>query len=394
MTLFLISALVAFFIQNCSGLSSILGRSCKENYYGKSCDLLCKPRNDNFGHYTCGLEGEKVCMDGWDKDIEHAYCTKPKCAEGCHGSNGYCDKPNQCTCHEGWQGALCDECKRYPGCVHGSCSGPFTCECKNGWGGLLCNKDLNYCTNHRPCKNGATCYNTGEKLYTCSCPVGFVGEHCETHETLSIDCDTNVCENGGTCFGIADDFSCVCPYGFVGKNCEQNYDDCKNNPCVNGGTCNDGINDFTCNCKEGFTGKDCSVQVDECESFPCFNQGFCIDGNNSFSCRCLARYSGDYCQVRPDGTTDPLFLTRTTLLPIPSSSSIPSSNIALTGTLSALVPLVVIIAAIAVICMKQKRKTEQRRADFEAQMENELNAVTLIEKSKIVNKETAYTQYG
>lgn len=59
-----------------------------------------------------------------------------------------------------------------------------------------------------------------------------------------------------------------------------------------------------------------------------------------------------------------------------------------------MVPLIVIIAAIAVICMKQKRKTEQRRADFEAQMENELNAVTLIEKSRIVNKETAYTQYG
>lgn len=391
MTLLHMSAvLFAFFLQTISASNS--PSPCPSHYYGTNCDLLCKPRNDKFGHYTCGEEGEKVCLPGWDKDLEDAYCTKPKCADGCHATNGYCDAPNQCRCHEGWQGALCRECKRYPGCVHGSCSGPFTCECKNGWGGLLCNKDLNYCTNHRPCKNGATCYNTGQKLYTCSCPIGFVGEHCETHETLSIDCGTNMCENGGTCFGIGDDFSCVCPYGFVGKRCELNYDDCKNDPCVNGGTCVDGINDFTCSCAEGFTGKDCSVQVDECESAPCLNQGFCIDGNNSFSCRCLPRYAGEYCEMRPDGSVDPRF--EKLRKEIVTKATAATGNMALTGTVSALVPLVVIVAVISVICLKQKRKVEQRKADFEAQMENELNAVTLIEKSRIVNKETAYTQYG
>ena len=52
---------------------------CSPHYYGADCDTLCRPRDDQFGHYTCGLEGEKVCLDGWEKDPskpEGDYCTK------------------------------------------------------------------------------------------------------------------------------------------------------------------------------------------------------------------------------------------------------------------------------------------------------------------------------
>ena len=65
-----------------------------------------------------------------------------------------------------------------------------------GWGGLLCNKDLNYCTNHQPCHNGATCFNTGAD-YTCSCPIGFSGRNCETR--VVDKCSQNPCKNGGDC---------------------------------------------------------------------------------------------------------------------------------------------------------------------------------------------------
>ena len=99
-------------------------------------------------------------------------------------------------CREGWQGANCDECMRYPGCVHGTCSAPFKCECKTGWGGLLCNKDLNFCTNHRPCQNGASCYNTGDD-YTCSCPIGFSGRNCEVR--VENKCLESPCLNDGEC---------------------------------------------------------------------------------------------------------------------------------------------------------------------------------------------------
>ena len=54
---------------------------CADEYYGTDCDILCKPRNDNFGHYTCGDQGEKVCLPGWEKRDVAArddYCMKRK----------------------------------------------------------------------------------------------------------------------------------------------------------------------------------------------------------------------------------------------------------------------------------------------------------------------------
>ena len=47
-----------------------------------------------------------------------------------------------------------------------------------------------------PCKNGATCKLTGFKKYSCECPAGFYGEHCE-HEVDA--CFGGPCDNGGTC---------------------------------------------------------------------------------------------------------------------------------------------------------------------------------------------------
>ena len=60
----------------------------------------------------------------------------------------------------------------------------------------MCNKDLNFCTNNKPCHNGATCFNTG-KDYTCSCPIGFTGRNCE--QRVVDKCDEYPCRNGGQC---------------------------------------------------------------------------------------------------------------------------------------------------------------------------------------------------
>lgn len=56
--------------------------------------------------------------------------------------------------------------------------------------------DLNYCTNHKPCKNDASCTNTGQGSYTCTCQPGFTGVNCETETN---ECDSNPCKNGGSC---------------------------------------------------------------------------------------------------------------------------------------------------------------------------------------------------
>lgn len=46
--------------------------------------------------------------------------------------------PNRCS--YGWDGQFCDECKLFPGCVHGTCNLPWQCNCETNWGGLLCDK--------------------------------------------------------------------------------------------------------------------------------------------------------------------------------------------------------------------------------------------------------------
>lgn len=43
---------------------------CDKYYYGAGCVSFCRPRDDQFGHYVCDENGEKVCMQGWKGD----YC--------------------------------------------------------------------------------------------------------------------------------------------------------------------------------------------------------------------------------------------------------------------------------------------------------------------------------
>jgi hypothetical protein len=49
--------------------------TCDAHYYGAGCANLCRPRDDNFGHYKCSPTGDRVCLSGWQGD----YCTKRKC---------------------------------------------------------------------------------------------------------------------------------------------------------------------------------------------------------------------------------------------------------------------------------------------------------------------------
>lgn len=48
--------------------------NCAAFYYGSGCEVLCRPRDDAFGHYSCSPAGEIVCRSGWTGD----YCSKRK----------------------------------------------------------------------------------------------------------------------------------------------------------------------------------------------------------------------------------------------------------------------------------------------------------------------------
>nr|XP_046187325.1 delta-like protein A [Oncorhynchus gorbuscha] len=262
---------------------------CDEHYYGDGCSVFCRPRDDAFGHFTCGERGEIVCDAGW----KGHYCTEPLCLPGCDDEHGFCEKPGECKCRVGFKGRYCDECIRYPGCLHGTCQQPWQCNCQEGWGGLFCNQDLNYCTHHKPCMNGATCSNTGQGSYTCSCRPGFTGDACEIEVN---ECTLNPCRNGGSCTDMENTHACACPPGFYGNTCELSAMTCADGPCFSGGRCADNPDGgYFCQCPTGYAGFNCEKKIDHCTSSPCSNGARCVDLVNSYLCQCPDGFTGMNC---------------------------------------------------------------------------------------------------
>ncbi|KAH0631568.1 hypothetical protein JD844_005962 [Phrynosoma platyrhinos] len=317
---------------------------CQEHYYGPACNLLCRPRDDFFGHHSCDAAGNKVCLDGWTGDE----CQRAVCRQGCHETHGFCEEPGECRCHYGWTGPLCDECILFPGCVHGSCTEPWKCDCETNWGGLLCDKDLNYCGSHYPCKNGGTCANKEPNEYECLCLEGFSGRNCENAllplPAAELTCTAEFCANGGTCLQSPSGSRCICLPGWSGESCQDEVTACLSQPCSHGGTCRDHPDGFTClcppqwmgktcqigenkcqmrchnggtcqvkggrpgcACRAGYTGAECETALSICESAPCLHGGQCQETENrSFLCSCPPGFSGTHCEFSPPHCSCPL----------------------------------------------------------------------------------------
>lgn len=39
-------------------------KTCIDNYHGKECKAYCKPSDNEAGHYSCGPNGEMICLEG------------------------------------------------------------------------------------------------------------------------------------------------------------------------------------------------------------------------------------------------------------------------------------------------------------------------------------------
>ncbi|KAM4019790.1 protein crumbs homolog 2 isoform 2-T2 [Anomaloglossus baeobatrachus] len=225
-----------------------------------------------------------------------------------------------CECPPGYEGQMCqldiDECQSQPCHNGGTCIDAinrFYCNCTDtGFLGQTCDIDILECASN-PCINNATCLE-GNKGYDCLCWAGYSGNHCE----LDInECAARPCLHDALCMERSDpalygaqpefstDFSydraagyvCRCQPGFTGENCSVNIDDCQSDPCQNDGSCVDLINEFMCDCAPGYTGVLCTVNIDDCERNPCENGATCEDGVADYTCKCPAPWGGKNCTI-------------------------------------------------------------------------------------------------
>ena len=106
--------------------------------------------------------------------------------------------------------------------------------------------------------------------------------------------------------------------------------------------------------------------------------GFCTDSLNDFECKCLPGYSGKHCNILPDGTVLPLKAAM-------KNEQEDGQNWALIISFPAVILLLILAAVAYIMCSKRRNRAERKRADAEAKRENELNAVNVINKTKMLD---------
>jgi hypothetical protein len=142
----------------------------------------------------CQFDSKCLCKDGWSGDLcQIKPCAQCSNVKDCVTSPSYDNLPDakpkgQCECEVSWAGPLCTQPKpcadlsptvcRNEGQLTEleaeakACDATKPCQCVNNWSGSICdNCNINCANGGR--KTSSTC--------GCSCPTGFVGEHCECH---------------------------------------------------------------------------------------------------------------------------------------------------------------------------------------------------------------------
>ncbi|KAE8596094.1 hypothetical protein XENTR_v10015965 [Xenopus tropicalis] len=112
-------------------------------------------------------------------------------------------------------------------------------------------------------------------------------------------CNSNPCQNAGTCLNLLDSFFCLCPDQWQGPTCAEDVNECQRYGgtalgCQNGGLCQNTPGSYSCSCPPEWYGPLCTMRFDDCRTNPvdiCIH-GICIDldreqaNQPKYSCVC------------------------------------------------------------------------------------------------------------
>uniref|UniRef100_A0A8C3CEM6 EGF-like domain-containing protein n=1 Tax=Cairina moschata TaxID=8855 RepID=A0A8C3CEM6_CAIMO len=225
----------------CASLPCLNGGLCQYNQSGYICDCPA-----GFLGHSC--------------EIDINECSSRPCK-----NRGICtDLPNDvaCSCLPLFTGKFCERilnpCELLPCLNNATCVAQqqnYNCRCMPGFTGKNCEEVIDYCRLLSiNCLNEGLCLNIIGG-FTCLCAPGWTGKFCQFAENACL-IYPNICSDGATCIDMSQlgeqpVFQCLCPHGSTGEFCKVLIDNCNSNSCENGGTCVDYEDHFKCTCPIG-----------------------------------------------------------------------------------------------------------------------------------------------
>ncbi|XP_050461753.1 cubilin-like [Cataglyphis hispanica] len=119
------------------------------------------------------------------------------------------------------------------------------------------------------------------------------------------ECQSNPCQNGGTCEDLYDAYQCHCPSNWEGPNCMTDVNECARFlgtelGCQNGATCRNLPGSYRCDCLPGWFGLHCTQKTSICNTENsealCGEYGVCVAKSSSplgYTCICDQGWESD-----------------------------------------------------------------------------------------------------
>ncbi|KAL0113327.1 hypothetical protein PUN28_012468 [Cardiocondyla obscurior] len=119
------------------------------------------------------------------------------------------------------------------------------------------------------------------------------------------ECQSNPCQNGGTCEDLYDAYQCHCLSNWEGPNCMTDVNECArflgtDLGCQNGATCRNLPGSYRCDCLPGWFGLHCTQKTSICNTENsealCGEHGVCVSKSSSslgYTCICDQGWESD-----------------------------------------------------------------------------------------------------